>query len=68
MFNNLVVLIPAFNEEQEIENVILGVKKFAIPLIIDDGSTDRTSSIANAAGAIVINHSENYGYEKGWRQ
>jgi glycosyltransferase involved in cell wall biosynthesis len=64
MFDDLVVLIPAFNEESEIENVILGVKKFAIPLIIDDGSTYRTSSIANEAGAIVINHSKNYGYEK----
>jgi glycosyltransferase involved in cell wall biosynthesis len=64
MFNNLVVLIPAFNEEMEIENVISGVKKFAIPLVVDDGSTDRTRSIANTAGAIVLKHSENCGYEK----
>ncbi len=63
MLDDLVVLIPAFNEESEIEKVILGVKKLAIPLIIDDGSTDRTSSLANAAGAIVIKHYENYGYE-----
>jgi glycosyltransferase involved in cell wall biosynthesis len=64
VFKNLVVLIPAFNEEAEIESVISGVKKFAIPLVVDDGSTDQTWSIANAAGAIVIKHAENGGYEK----
>ena len=64
MFNNLVVLIPAFNEEVQIESVILGVKKFATPLVVDDGSTDQTWSIANATGAIVIKHADNFGYEK----
>lgn len=64
MLDGLLVLIPAFNEESEIENVILGVRDYGIPLLIDDGSTDKTSSIAKAVGAIVISHSENCGYEK----
>ena len=64
MFDGLIVLIPALNEEVEIENVILGVREYGIPLLIDDGSTDRTSSIAKAVGAVVISHPENRGYEK----
>ena len=64
MLDGLMVLIPALNEEADIENVILGVREYGIPLLIDDGSTDRTSSIGKAAGAVVISHPENYGYEK----
>lgn len=64
MLDGLIVVIPALNEQVEIENVIMGVREYGIPVIIDDGSTDRTSSIAKAAGAVVISHPENYGYEK----
>ena len=64
MLDGLIILIPALNEEAEIENVILGVREYGIPLLIDDGSTDRTSSKGKAAGAVVISHPENYGYEK----
>lgn len=64
MFNNLLVIIPAFNEEDKIETVIKDVKKYALPLIIDDCSTDKTYSKAQSADAVVIRHSKNYGYEK----
>ncbi|MFC1897879.1 glycosyltransferase family 2 protein [Chloroflexota bacterium] len=62
---NLLVIvgIPCFNNAKYIENVILGVKKYVDRVvIIDDGSKDRTSEIAEAAGALVVKHSVNKGY------
>ncbi len=58
----LVVMIPAYNEEdtiatviQEIPRKISGVKQVEV-LLIDDGSRDRTSEIAQHAGADHIIH------------
>jgi len=60
-----VVCIPAFNEEQIIEKIILEAKKFCdIVIVCDDGSSDKTSLIAENAGAIVIKHEKNYGKGK----
>lgn len=59
---NLVVIIPAYNEEKNIRQVISGVKKYTNNIIvIDDGSTDRTSQIAKLAGAKVYRHLINRG-------
>ena len=59
---NLVVVIPAYNEEKNIEKVILGVKKYTKSIIvINDGSTDKTSKIAENAGAKVYSHLINRG-------
>ena len=56
-------LIPAFNEERTIQEVITRLKKNVdlVPIVVDDGSTDRTSELAKKAGAIVINHEKNKG-------
>lgn len=63
----LCVLIPAYNEEQTIVDVInkipkklLGVDEI-ITMIVDDGSTDNTAAVAIAAGAIVVSHNYNQG-------
>lgn len=64
----LVVTIPAFNEEENIEEVIReipreihGVSDVKV-LILDDGSTDRTVEKAKNAGAdYVISHKKNKG-------
>ena len=61
--NDLVVLVPAFNEEAEIESVISEISKFGFPLVIDDGSTDNTRKMAEGAGAKVLCHAGNMGYE-----
>lgn len=59
---NLVVVIPAYNEEKNIEKVILGVKKYTNSIIvINDGSTDKTSKVAENAGAKVYSHLINRG-------
>lgn len=52
----LLILIPAYNEEGAIRQVVRSVKQ-TVPqadvLVIDDGSADNTTQEASAAGAIV---------------
>jgi len=57
-----VVIIPAYNEEGSIAKVILQAKLYVNRVYVcDDGSTDLTSTIAQAVGAKVIRHSERRG-------
>ncbi|MDD5469267.1 MAG: glycosyltransferase family 2 protein [Candidatus Peribacteraceae bacterium] len=57
-----IAVIPAYNEERTIETVVRGVQQYVdIVLVVDDGSTDRTSMLAEAAGAKIIRHVENCG-------
>ena len=59
---NVVVCIPAFNEEKNIAKVILGVEKYADKIIVcDDGSSDMTYEIAKKLGVEVIKHNSNLG-------
>ena len=63
--NKTLVLIPAFNEEEQIAVVIQRVKREipeAIVLVVNDGSSDQTESRARAAGAKVLSHPFNMGY------
>jgi glycosyltransferase involved in cell wall biosynthesis len=63
------VIIPAFNEEQGIPNVLPALlealnanqQPFEV-LVIDDGSSDRTAEIAARLGVKVISHRTNKGY------
>jgi len=64
----LVVLVPAFNEEQNIEKTIRSIPKNIIGidevkvLVVDDGSTDKTMDKAMNGGAYrVVSHSTNTG-------
>lgn len=60
--NRIGVLIPAFNEEPSVAEVVKGARQFAERvLVLDDGSTDRTGQAAAAAGAEVIRHPVNRG-------
>lgn len=55
--------MPAYNEEKYIAKTIIHAKKYVDQvLVIDDSSTDSTSEIASALGAIVVRHPENRGY------
>lgn len=61
----ILVVIPAFNEEERIGAVIGAAKKYlpqAEILVINDGSTDRTKEVSLKAGAKVIAHAFNLGY------
>lgn len=65
--SKLVIIIPALNEERTIAHVIKGIPREISGiheievLVIDDGSTDHTSTLARAAGAEVIRHKQNLG-------
>ncbi len=57
-----VIVIPAYNEEKTIGDTVRGALHAADRvLVVDDGSSDRTSEIASAAGAVVVRHAVNRG-------
>lgn len=59
----ILICIPAFNEEENIAEVIIKSKAYSPEVIVyDDGSTDKTAEIAEKNGAIVIRNSRNRGY------
>ncbi len=58
-----VVALPAYNEEDCLPKVIDGAKAYVdAVIVVDDGSTDATATIAREMGAIVVQHPENRGY------
>lgn len=65
------VVIPAYNEENAIEKTIKEIQKVMKKnkldkgseiIIVNDGSTDNTKSVAEKCGAIVVNNPTNMGY------
>ena len=60
---NILIGIPAYNEEENIAKIIVEIKKITNNIIVcNDGSTDSTSEIVKKLGVIVINHEKNQGY------
>ena len=60
----VLVIIPAYNEQESIGAVLVSLKEHAPNydvVVIDDGSRDNTRSIARAAGAAVIRLPVNLG-------
>ena len=55
------IIIPAYNEELTIGSVVALARKYGDVLVVDDGSADRTSEIAQNAGALVLRHETNRG-------
>jgi len=57
-----VVVIPAYKEEKNIEEVVKRTAKLGyIPIVVDDCSPDKTGELAAKAGAIVLKHKKNMG-------
>lgn len=55
-------LIPAYNEERNIREIVRRIKKVGItPVVIDDASRDRTFEEAKKTGAKVLRHKKNMG-------
>lgn len=62
---DIIVVIPAYNEEKSIAAVLRNLKalQFQIDiLVVNDGSADRTSGVAQDEGVLVINLPYNLGY------
>jgi glycosyltransferase involved in cell wall biosynthesis len=59
-----VLILPAFNEELGLRSVLSAIDDLGIDLeivVVDDGSTDGTASVAQAAGVQVVRHPRNRG-------
>ena len=60
---NVTVIIPAYNEETRIPEVIEETLPHAEEiLVIDDHSTDDTAQVAKEAGATVLTNNKHSGY------
>jgi glycosyltransferase involved in cell wall biosynthesis len=57
------IVIPALNESATIVDVVEAVGIYGVPIVVDDGSTDDTAELAIQAGAIVVSHEKNLGYD-----
>ncbi|VFJ12510.1 glycosyltransferase family 2 protein [Candidatus Nitrosocosmicus franklandus] len=59
---NVIAIIPAFNEENNITNIVNSVKKFVnAVIVVDDGSADETYQRALSTGAKIIRNLQNRG-------
>jgi glycosyltransferase involved in cell wall biosynthesis len=62
MFDEVAVILPAFNEAKRISGLVPELKKFFSRIIVvDDGSKDETAARAREAGALVFSHKHNMG-------
>lgn len=59
--NSILALVPAYNEADRISSVITRTRQFLPVLVVDDGSTDATSEIAEELGATVLRQEPNQG-------
>jgi len=57
----LVIIIPAYNEEKHIREIVRQSVKFGKTIVVDDGSTDATASEASNGGSVVLENSVNQG-------
>lgn len=54
---NVLIIVPAYNEEQSIAAVIADLRAYAPGadiVVVDDGSRDATAKVATAAGVVVL--------------
>lgn len=57
------IVVPAHNEAATIGAVVAGLRGWGHVIVVDDASRDGTADIARAAGAEVLTHAINRGYE-----
>jgi glycosyltransferase involved in cell wall biosynthesis len=58
-----VFVLPAYNESATIQAVITALKSLGTIVVVDDCSVDETANIAEQAGAILVRHEHNKGYD-----
>jgi glycosyltransferase involved in cell wall biosynthesis len=60
----VVAVLPALNESETIVDVVRAIAPYLPAIVVDDGSTDGTGALARGAGAEVVRHESNRGYDK----
>lgn len=64
MFNEkLCFILPSYNEENTLINVIKEIQKFGKIIVVDDCSTDQTSSVLSGMEVTNIRNEVNLGYD-----
>lgn len=61
--SRIAIVIPALNESATIKFVVEAAVRYGVPIVVDDGSTDNTAILAKMAGAVVVSHESNRGYD-----
>jgi glycosyltransferase involved in cell wall biosynthesis len=61
--SRVAIIIPALNEAATIGAVLERVKEYGDPIVVNDGSSDATADVARGAGAEVVTHAVNQGYD-----
>jgi glycosyltransferase involved in cell wall biosynthesis len=65
MLKSYLVVIPAYNEEKHLADVLREIRETNFPadvLVVNDGSADETSAIAKRGGVMVVDLPVNIGY------
>ena len=62
--SKVAIVIPIFNEERTIENLLFELKKIGSLILVDDCSNDSTPEILKKYNAKVIRNIKNLGYDK----
>ena len=61
-YDNVAVIIPAYNEGEAIKKTIQGIPKdFKHVICVNDGSSDNTASMIRSTRASIVNHPINLG-------
>jgi hypothetical protein len=55
------VIVPAFNEARTVGAIVRAARTHAAVVVVDDGSTDTTATLAGEAGADVVRHARRLG-------
>ena len=63
MHKRVCIVIPALNELLTIAGIVEGVRKYGVPIVVDDGSTDNTAELATKTDAVVVMHEKSRGYD-----
>jgi glycosyltransferase involved in cell wall biosynthesis len=61
---SVVILIPAYNAATSLEELVDRLNRSVSGVrvvVVDDGSMDKTSEVANSVGAVVLKHEKNRG-------
>ena len=57
------IIIPALNEEGSLPGVLTRALGFGTVIVVDDGSSDRTSAVAESLCAVTVRNNATLGYD-----